>query len=1095
MISYLPVEQLHSRAESLVAAFQQGGGTSCIDEAIDLDRVALEICPPGHPMRSVSLIHLAIHLGNRYDQLGAKGDLDEAIVLEREVLSLRPQGHPNRLTPLNNLAVHLSARYEQLGAMEDLHEAIVLGREALDLCPQGHPDRPMSLNNLANFLRTRYNELGVMEDLDEAIVLSREALDLRPQGHPNRANSLNNLAIRLSTRYERLGEMEDLHEAIVFHREALELRPRGHPVRASSLNNLAGDLSIRYEQLGAMHDLDEAIVLAREALDLRPQGHPFRSSSLNNLANRLSTRSEQLGAMEDLDEAIVLEREALDLRPQGHPARSMSLNNLAVQLTTRYEQLGAMEDLHEAIVLDREALHLRPQGHPDRSMSLGNIANRLSTRYNQLGAIEDLQEAIALHREALDLRPRVHPLRSSALNNLAADLSTRYGRLGVTQDLDEAIVLGREALDLRPHGHLDRPMSLNNLAVHLSTRYNRLGAMEELDEAIVLIREALDLRPQGHPARSMSLNNLSVHLSTRYNQLGTMQDLGEAIVLGREALGLRPQGHPDRSASLDNLASYLRNRFARSKQLHDKEELFSLYAQLVHVPQIVSSMDLAAARAWIRVAEDFQHPMILLAYETSFRLLTQHMAALPSLPRHLVILKHHTSSLAVDAFSACLRKLAPAHAVELLEQGRGVFWSQLTRLRSPLDDVVGSSPAGKMLADEFTRLAMLIRNTLNSPDADQHERLCHLSLDMQRVVTDVRRLPGLSQFLLPSLFSDLRRAANGGPVIIVNASKYSCDALIVFLDRDPVHIPLQITQEGVRELSTELHTLTVRATKADVTKELAFFLRKLWDQVVSPIVDSLQMTQPTQSRIWWCPTAEFSVLPLHAAGPYRKGQQNLPYLYISSYTPTLTALIRARRRDSSNSATKQKRFIAIGQAKAAGESELLSVGAELDNIAQRINGLATFTRIDGEESRTSRVIDELSKNEWVHLACHGLPNRKQPFESAFALRDAHFPIQRIIGCELTNPEFAYLSVGDEESPDEAIHLASAMQFAGFRSVIGTMWAVDDCETNKITPTFYKHMVDESGRLDHTRAAFALNATMKSVHVPLDQRILYIHLGA
>ena len=362
------------------------------------------------------------------------------------------------------------------------------------------------------------------------------------------------------------------------------------------------------------------------------------------------------------------------------------------------------------------------------------------------------------------------------------------------------------------------------------------------------------------------------------------------------------------------------------------------------------------------------------------------------------------------------------------------------------------------------------------------------------------REPGPSRFLLPSLFPDFQRAASGGPVIIVNASEYSCDALIVLLDRDPVHIPLQITQDRVRGLSTELHILSVRATKADVTKELAFFLRKLWDQIVSPIVDILQTFHPSQSRIWWCPTAEFSVLPLHAAGPFRKGQQNLPHLYISSYTPTLTALIRARRRDPSNSATEQKRFIVIGQANAAGESELLSVGAELENIRQRIDGLATFARIDGEESRISRVVEELGKNGWVHLACHGLPNRKQPFESAFALHDGHFTIQRIIGCDLKNPEFAYLSachttVGDKESPDEVIHLASAMQFVGFRSVIGTMWAVDDGETNKITTAFYKHMVDESGRLDHTRAAFALNKTMKSVHVPLDQRILYIHLGA
>ena len=1097
---YLPVEQLHSRAESLSAKFEQGGGTSYIDEAINLYREALELTPPFHPKRPVSLTRLAMELSDRYDQLGGTRDLEEAIVVAQEALQLCPAGHPDRPISLNTLAVCLITRYNQFGSMEDLGEAIVLVREALDLRPHGHPLRSSSLNNLAYHLSTRYDQLGVIEDLDEAIVLVREALDLRPKGHPLRFSSLNNLAVDLYTRYKQLGAMQDLDEAIVLDREALDLLPQGHPDRSMSLNNLAIRLSTRYDQLGVMEDVDEAIVLGREALDLRPQGHPDRSMSLNNLAADLSTRYNQLGSIEDLGEAIVLDREALDLRPHGHPLRSSSLNNLANHLSTRYNQLGVMEDFDEAIVLDREALGLRPKGHPLRSTSLNNLANHLSTRYNQLGAMQDLDEAIVLDREALDLRPQGHPDRSMSLNNLAIRRSTRYDQLGLMDDVDEAIVLDREALDLRPQGHPLRSGSLNNLANHLSTRYNQLRVMEDLDEAIVLVQEALDLRPQGHPLRSGSLDNLANHLSTRHNRLGAMEDLCRAIVLDREALYLRPQGHPDRSMSLKNLADHLSTRYNQLGVMQDKEDLFGLYAQLVHVPQTVSPADLSAARAWIRVAEDFQHPTILLAYQTSLRLLIQHLATLPSLPQHLDILKNLTSSLAVDAFSACLRNCSLTNAVELLEQGRGVFWSQLTRSHSPLDNVVVSGSAGKSLADEFTRLSLFIRNALNSPGADQHDRLCHLNYEMERVVTDIRKLPGLSRFLLPLRFPDLQRAASGGPVIIVNASKHSCDALIVFLDRDPVHIPLQITQEGVRDLSIELRTLSVRATKADVTMELAFFLRRLWDQIVSPIVDCLLTTHPYQSRIWWCPTAEFSVLPLHAAGPYRKGQRNLPHLYISSYTPTLTALIRARRHDPSNSAPEQKRFIAIGQAKATGESELFSVGAELGNIGQLVDGLATFTRIDGEESCTSRVVEELGKTQWVHLACHGLPDRKQPFESAFALHDGHFTIQRIIGCDLKNPEFAYLSachttVGDEESPDEAIHLASAMQFVGFRSVIGTMWAVDDGETNKITSTFYKHMVNESGSLDHTRAAFALNKTMKSVHVPLDQRILYIHLGA
>ena len=1026
-------------------------------------------------------------------------DLAEAIVLERAALRLCPQEDPDRPTSLNNLAGHLHTRYGQLGEMEDLAEAIVVGREALTLCPQGHPHRSASLSNLAVRLSIRFNQLGEMEDLAEAIVLGREALALRPQGHPGRSTSLGNLANHLSARYDQLGAMEDLAEAIALDREALALRPQGHPGRSASLSNLANQLSKRYHQLGAMEDIAEAIVFGREALALRPQGHPDRSASLNNIAINLSTRYKQLGEMKDLAEAIVFGREALALRPQGHPGRSVSLSNLAVDLSTRYKQLGEMKDLAEAIVLDREALALRPQGHPDRSASLSNLVNRLSARYDQLGAMEDLAEAIVLGREGLALRPQGHPGRSVLLSNLANQHSTRYHQLGAMEDLNEAIVFNREALALCPQGQPDRSASLSNLAVDLFTRYDQLGAMEDLTEAILLGREALALRPQGHPDRSASLNNLAVNLSTRYKQLGEMKDIAEAIVLGREALVLRPQGHPDRSGSLHNLATCLCDRFTRSKRLRDKVELFSLYEQLVQVPQSVSSNDLSAAKSWIRVAEDFHHPTTLLAYETSLRLLIQHLAVLPSLPQHLAIVKDLTSSLAVDAFSACLRNSSPTRAVELLEQGRGVFWSLLSRLHSPLDDVIACSPAGKTFADEFARLALLIRNALKSPGPDQHEQLCGLNVELQRVVTNIRRLPGLSRFLLSPLFSDLRCAASRGPVIIVSASKYSCDALIVFLKRDPVHIPLQVTQEDVRRLSTELQFLTVRAKEENVTKEHALFSRKLWTQVVSPIVDCLQMTQPYGSRIWWCPTAEFSLLPLHAAGPFRAGQKNLPELYISSYTPTLTALIRARRPVPSNFATQQKRFLAIGQANAPDESELPFVGKELDNICDRVDGLATFTRIDGEEACAPVVVEELGRNEWVHFACHGLPDQEQPFESAFALHDGHFTIQRIIGCDLKNPEFAYLSacqttVGDEESPDEVIHLASAMQFAGFRSVIGTMWAVNDGLASDIASTFYEHMVDESGHLDHTRAAFALNETMKSIR-SLDQATLYIHLGA
>ena len=79
---------------------------------------------------------------------------------------------------------------------------------------------------------------------------------------------------------------------------------------------------------------------------------------------------------------------------------------------------------------------------------------------------------------------------------------------------------------------------------------------------------------------------------------------------------------------------------------------------------------------------------------------------------------------------------------------------------------------------------------------------------------------------------------------------------------------------------------------------------------------------------------QFSLLPLHAAAPYRKDQQNLADLYISSYMPTLSALIRARTHHPWNLTTERKHSTAIGLANAIGTSELLSVDTELANIGQ-----------------------------------------------------------------------------------------------------------------------------------------------------------------
>jgi hypothetical protein len=74
--------------------------------------------------------------------------------------------------------------------------------------------------------------------------------------------------------------------------------------------------------------------------------------------------------------------------------------------------------------------------------------------------------------------------------------------------------------------------------------------------------------------------------------------------------------------------------------------------------------------------------------------------------------------------------------------------------------------------------------------------------------------------------------------------------------------------------------------------------------------------------------------------------------------------------------TNKKCFLAAGQATATGENELLSVGSGLVIIAARIQGLATFTRLDGADSSLFQVSKELTRSEWIYFACHGIPDRK-----------------------------------------------------------------------------------------------------------------------
>ncbi|KAG2065832.1 hypothetical protein BDR04DRAFT_1145188 [Suillus decipiens] len=953
------------------------------------------------------------------------------------------------------------AKYVTSKTVSQLKYAIQRFQLVLDQCRVGHLDRAAALTNLAWARLLGYID-NDLQDIDTAISLFRDAFALRPQCHPNHALSLQNLTNALTWRHGRKGTTSDIREAARLYHELLLLCPEGTLLRSivmNGCNNLSTDAS------------DEGIHLRRVILELCPLGYQLRPRALDKLSWALRLRFDQHGNIDDIDTSIQLGREAVSLCSEGHDGYDGYLNNLAVSLGSRFDHQGKPDDLDEAISLHEEALRLRPVGHKSRDFSLDNLGGALVTRFQTRRDIDDITRAVDLRREALTLCPPGHPYRDRTLNNLALALQWRYDELDVSEDLNEAIDWYRESLRLKRLDDPERHRTLHNLSSALCSRFMQTQENEDVEEAITFCQESLAALSSLHPDRYFSYTWLRKAYLSRYQILYDPADLSLAIEHFRLASRHPTQGFPDR---------------------------------------------IIQAYYWTVAAEQCGHESALEAYTTFFELLDGHLAtrSSPTSRREAAAAFHYARSLPVDAALCAVDIDNLLQAVELVEQGRGQQWSLASRLKTPVEDLESVNPtlaqdyleSRKVLSNAAQSSATIIDRAAADLGATEYRSLTR---QWEVVVTQIRGLRAFSRFLLPPLYEDLQAAARHGPVIILIASKRSCSAIIVPTSGGPHHVPLSVTLKDLNILKDRFTRAIREASRmnpGESRTDLIVLSRIIWEEIMLPIVNVLEHVLKLErlSRIWLCPTAAFTSIPLHAAHPFktnpdRSKEPCLEDLYICSYTPTLSALVRSRQ-------LMKKRvppsFVAIGQGQ-PGEGKgkaLLAVDSELELVDKLVPATVNRSTISGDAATRAGALEALEQNTWVHLACHGKQDRTQPYNSHFVMRDEYITLLDIMEKDIPHAEFAFLSachtaVGDEETPDEVIHLAAGLQFSGFKSVIGTLWEVDDSVAKHVVKAFYENMF-EDGVMDCTKAAWALNRATHAVKttVPLEQRMVFIHIG-
>lgn len=165
---------------------------------------------------------------------------------------------------------------------------------------------------------------------------------------------------------------------------------------------------------------------------------------------------------------------------------------------------------------------------------------------------------------------------------------------------------------------------------------------------------------------------------------------------------------------------------------------------------------------------------------------------------------------------------------------------------------------------------------------------------------------------------------------------------------------------------------------------------------------------------------------------------------VSSYTPTLTALLNP---PNTNQAGSMFKMTALIQPVTPNASSLPATEQELKKIEENIPRQWLTALVN---TSPDIALVHLQESSIVHFACHGTQDVGNPLDSGLLLTGGRLKVSRLMRAnEDSNSRqkgmtLAFLSAcetakGDETLPDEAMHLAATLLFAGFRAVVATMW--------------------------------------------------------
>jgi len=425
--------------------------------------------------------------------------------------------------------VFAAAAGDDKGSLEDLRaligqgqyaEAEVGARERLAAAEaESGPESAAAAEVLDVLVESRWRAGKIGEP--ETLELANRAIEIKTRAlgadHASVAESLNNLAVISYF-------AGDYRQARSLWERALAIRlaklSADDPKLAQTQNNLANLLQ-------AIGDYDAALPLYRSALETREKAlgpdDPAVADSLNNLGVLIASRGDYANARTILQRAIEIKKKALG---PDHPKVASSMNSLAFVLDAIGDYDGERELLEEARRIWEAALG---PDHPRVGTVLNNLGEAARKSGDHDAARRYYDQSIENFTAALGPD---HPLVALSLDN-KADLLKAMGEFAESRQLYERALAIREAA--LGSAHPEVAESLTSLAVLLSDRGNLKEARPLLERAVVIREESLGYE---HPSVAESKNALAILLTAEGDRAAALELALESERIARDHLRL-----------------------------------------------------------------------------------------------------------------------------------------------------------------------------------------------------------------------------------------------------------------------------------------------------------------------------------------------------------------------------------------------------------------------------------------------------------------------------------------------------------------------------------------------------------------------------